>query len=470
MENPPSYLPDLLFIKLPPQIAEGLFQVDSHGKTSLDLSNGHLAGYFFHEWIHYVHNVSTLNGLYAFASMINMWANFRQKLDNLGQSVDVNVLTNYAAASVKRTHLYRKEAARCERNMSSILRDTSVYVTIVSVRELTKPLPERLLGHEAERVSVISCDAKNPLNQDPITFEVGTVEILEGIAFMLEEKLLMANGVLAADIRTAPYKLLQSLARHMVKDVENDQVIATALAALQTEDPPLHLVKILREMNDVAVGVRMAWLGERATAYLEAYQELIAETIGMTAALFPISEPMGNAVKELLGIIRSKISLRQDAPFFELLMLKQIKDANEGCRADLLGRIIAEFTCPRILAISGSGNNAIAKDQIYNWGSPFVSQESLFGAQKLHAALHYLSLHLSDDGFLATNKITASEERRRCPFYNACDHPLRSEQPAICACRPWESLAIPIDPREACWYRAGLRATRAPELDDFHPD
>ena len=140
MENPPSYLPDLLFIKLPPQIAEGLFQVDSHGKTSLDLSNGHLAGYFFHEWIHYVHNVSTLNGLYAFASMINMWANFRQKLDNLGQSVDVNVLTNYAAASVKRTHLYRKEAARCERNMSSILRDTSVYVTIVSVRELTKNL------------------------------------------------------------------------------------------------------------------------------------------------------------------------------------------------------------------------------------------------------------------------------------------------------------------------------------------
>lgn len=470
MEKNPSYIPDLLLIKLPPQISEGIFRADPNGKTTLDLSNWRLAGYLFHEWIHYVHNVSTLNGLYAFASMINMWANFRHKLDGVGQSVDTNVLTDYAASSVKRTHLYRKEAARYERNMTSILRDTNAYVTVVSVKELTEALPEQLLGHDAERVSIISCEAINPINQTPITFELGTVEILEGTAFMLEEKILMVNGELPAEIRTAPYKLLQSLARHMVKDIEDDQVIATAIAALQTNDPPLHLVKILRKMKDLAVDTRIAWLEKLAKTYLTEYGQLIAETIDKTAALFPHSEPMGDAVKELLSIISSKIALRKNAPFFELLMLKQIKDTNEGDRAGLVGRIIAEFTCPRILAMSRSSGNTIAKDKIYIWGSPSVSQESLFGAQKLHAALHYLSLHLSDGGFFATNKITASEERRRCPFYNTCDYPLRYEQPDLCAHRPWESLAIPTDPRVACWYRAGVRATRPPELDDFHLD
>ncbi|MDR6474608.1 hypothetical protein J2778_002102 [Paraburkholderia graminis] len=469
MEKNPSYVPDLLFIKLPPQIAEGLFPVDPHGKTSLDLSNWRLAGYLFHEWIHYVHNVSTLNGLYAFASMINMWANFRHKLDGLGQSVDANVLNDYAASSVKRTHLYRKEAARYERNMFSVLRKTSDYVTIVSVKELTQSLPEQVPGHEAERVSVISCEAENPIDQTLVTFEVGTVEILEGIAFMLEEKLLMANGELPSDIKTAPYKLLQSLARHLVHDIENDQIIAIAIAALQTDDPPLNLVRTLRKMLDVAVDTRMAWLEGRAKAYLKAYEKVVDDTIDKTAALFPLSEPMGDAVKDLLRIISSKIALRMQAPFFELLMLKQIKDEEKDVRADLLGRIIAEFTCPRILVMSSSNDKTIAKDLICNWGSPFVTQEALFGSQKLHAALHYLLLHLSDDGFFATDKITASEERKRCPFYTACDYPLRHDQPDLCAHRPWESLAIQTDPRFACWYRAGVRATRPYEFDDFHP-
>lgn len=470
MEKNPSYIPDLLLIKLPPPVAEGLFRVDPNGKTSLDLSNWRLAGYLFHEWVHYVHNVSTLNGLYAFASMINMWANFRHKIDSLGQSVDVNKLTVYAESSVKRTHLYRKGAARYERNTSSVLRDTNAYVTIFSVKEITEALPEQLLGHEAERISVVSCEAESPINRAPITFEVGTVEILEGIAFMLEEKLLIANGELPASIRTAPYKLLQSVARHVVNDIENDHVIAAAIASLQTEDPPLYLVRILREMNDIALDARMEWLEQLAKTYLARYRQLIVETIDMTSALFPCSEPMGDAVKELLSIISSKIALRRDAPFFELLMLKQINESRREDRADLLGRIIAEFTCPRILAISSISNEKIAKDQIYNWGSPSVSEESLFGAQKLHTALHYLLLHLSDDGFFSTNEITASEERKRCPFYNACDYPLRHEQPDLCARRPWESLAIPMDPQVACWYRAGVRATRPPELDDFHPD
>lgn len=467
MEKNPSYIPDLLLIKLPPQIAEGLFRVDPHGKTLLDLSNWRLSGYLFHEWIHYVHNVSTLNGLYAFASMLNMWANFRHKIDSLGQSVDANRMTVYAESSVKRTHLYRKEAARYERNMSSVLRNTNAYIATFSVKVVTEPLPNQLLGHEGERFSVISCEAESPINQAPISFEVGTVEILEGIAFMLEEKLLIANGEFPADIRTAPYKLLQSVAKHIVNDIENDHVVAAAITALQTEDPPLCLVRILREMNDIAVDARMAWLERQAKTYLTTYKQLIVESIDMTSALFPCSEPMGDAVKELLSIVSSKITLRQEAPFFELLMLKQIKDSDSEDRADLLGRIIAEFTCPKILAISGFSNEKNAKDQIYNWGNPSVSEEALFGAQKLHAALHYMSLHLSDDGFFATSQITASQARKCCPFYSACGYSLRHEQPDLCAHRPWESLAIPMDPRVACWYRAGVRATRPPEFDDF---
>ncbi|CAG9166084.1 hypothetical protein [Cupriavidus pampae] len=469
-EKSPSYVADLLFIKLPPQIAGGLFTLDVNGKASLNLSNPHLAGYFFHEWLHYVHNTSTLNGLYAFASMINLWANFRHKLDDRGHSVDERVLTDYASAVVKRTHLYRKEAARLERNASSPLRETASAVTTISAKERVEALAERLPGHDAEHLTVVVCEAKNPIDDSLITFEVGAVEILEGVAFLLEEKLVMANEEWPTPIRSAPYKLLQSLAQNVVEDIETDQIIATGIAALQTDDPPGTLLRTLHRMKFIAADARMTWLEDLAATHLEKYVPLILEMIEQTAGHFPLSEPMGNAVRELLGIISGKIALRIRAPFFELAMLKQIKDEKKEQRGDLLGRIIAEYSCPRVLAMGSMCDDQGGEDQIFYWGRPSVSQEALFGAQKLHAALHYVLLHLEDEGFLATDKISASEKRKRCPFYDACTYELRIEQPDLCAHRPWESLAVPTDPLEACWYRAAVRATRPPQEEVASPD
>ncbi|MCM3606186.1 MULTISPECIES: hypothetical protein [Cupriavidus] len=465
-KDSPSYLPDLLFIKLPALIAKDLLPEDADGNVSLDLSHWRLNGYLFHEWLHYVHNTSTLNGLYAFASMISMWANFRHKLDHRGQSVVGNVLTDYAAASVKRTHLYRRDAARRERNMGSVLRNPDARVTVVSVAEQTEVLPAALPGHEPEPVTVIVGAAQTLPDQLAVSFEVGTVEIIEGVAFLLEEKLLMTQGLLAQNVRTAPYKLLQLVARHMVDDIPDELVVAAGITALQTADPALALMRMLREMPSMPPAARMAWLEASAKASLCDYEPLIADVIQKTAVLFPVEEPMGIAVKELLDLISSKMVLRRHVPFFELTALKELKAAAcEDHRADLLEMMLAEYSCPRILAERERAEDTIGKDRIYGFGWPSMSEASLFGAQMLHGALHYLSLHLNDEGFVATDQMTAGGERKRCPFYDACEYDLRRTQPTLCAHRPWDSLAVPTDPREACWYRAGVRATRPPQHD-----
>jgi hypothetical protein len=327
-------------------------------------------------------------------------------------------------------------------------------------------LPAALPGHEPEPVTVIVGAAQMLPDQLAVSFEVGTVEIIEGVAFLLEEKLLMAQDLLAQNVRTAPYKLLQLVARHMVDDISDELVVAVGIAALQTADPTLALMRMLREMPSIPAATRMAWLEASAKASLCDYEPLIADAIQKTAALFPVEEPMGITVKELLGLISRKMVLHQHVPFFELAALKELKAADEDHRADLLEMMLVEYSCPRILAVRERADNTIGKDQIYAFGwRPSMSEALLFGAQMLHGALHYLSLHLSDDGFFATDQLTAGGERKRCPFYDACEYDLRRTQPTLCADRPWDALAVPTDPREACWYRAGVRATRPPQHD-----
>lgn len=464
MTTNPSYAADFMLITLPPGLAT---EIIVENDTKLDLSNPTCASLFLHEWLHYVHNVSTLNGLYAFASIINMWANFRSKLNEQGISVAVNELDEYSSSSVKRTHHYRMGARRQQNNPQFLKQSTGSFI-ILSVTSKTAPIPARILGCEAELTTVIQCEIEID-NHEFVAAEIGIVEILEGLAFMLEERFLRAYGQLPTSSFIAPYRLLSKLARHVVQDIEDDDVIACALTSLQSDDPPKLLMEILDNIKSYQTVERSKLIKKIAKVRLFEYSSLIQEVLTQTKKLFPISEPMGDLVNEVLHLMNEKLILRYKEPFFELLMLDQVKNEPPELRSIRLGNIIAEFSCPRILAVQSGDANIIGRDQILNFGNrESITGEYQFGQQKLHAALHYLWLHLSEEGFLNTEAVPESQSRRRCPFYTACTHQLRSDEAELCASKPWESLKIPTDPRIACWYRAGVRATRPPQEDPLN--
>lgn len=74
-----SYAPDRQIITFSPAMlvlprdgARGNFE------TAVQIS------YFFHEWIHYLHNVSTVHGISAYSSFIGLWNAFRHTTGELG--------------------------------------------------------------------------------------------------------------------------------------------------------------------------------------------------------------------------------------------------------------------------------------------------------------------------------------------------------------------------------------------------
>jgi hypothetical protein len=75
-----SYMPDRQLITF-----SAAMQVIPEEGNSRGLFQGpHVIGYFFHEWFHYLHNVSTIHGISAFASLVSLWSAYRWTTDERG--------------------------------------------------------------------------------------------------------------------------------------------------------------------------------------------------------------------------------------------------------------------------------------------------------------------------------------------------------------------------------------------------
>lgn len=78
----PTYRPDMQVMTLPADLEAGLdpnqpdIQLTPSGKAIV-----------FHEWIHYLHNVSTIHGLASLSVLLKLWSNFRDTFWNNDWSV-----------------------------------------------------------------------------------------------------------------------------------------------------------------------------------------------------------------------------------------------------------------------------------------------------------------------------------------------------------------------------------------------
>lgn len=101
----PSYLADFMLIKLPPELS-GMVDAD----TGFDFSSPVSTSLFLHEWAHYIHNISTLNGMYLFCNMLTLWGDFRWKLDKEVYASKAERLEKARLFNVLRSHANYKKA------------------------------------------------------------------------------------------------------------------------------------------------------------------------------------------------------------------------------------------------------------------------------------------------------------------------------------------------------------------------
>jgi len=78
-------------------------------------------------------------------------------------------------------------------------------------------------------------------NGEKIDASIGVIEILECLAYLLEERYLVAKGELPSVPNMAPYQLVSKLARHISPNMTRDNIIRMCICSLQSADPALSL-------------------------------------------------------------------------------------------------------------------------------------------------------------------------------------------------------------------------------------
>lgn len=437
-----SYLPDCQVITLHPDFAA----FDDPGNIR-GFQGPDQIGFFFHEWIHYLHNVSTIQGLSAFANFIHLWAVFRRTIDpDEGLSAGSAVLEGELALNVRQKLKFMSETRKPRRNNFP---ETLPLCDIefVSVRRRT----DQIEGTSFD-ASAIECEIavlRQDDSEDSYTIEVGTHEIMESAAFMLEERLTLKLGSITKAPCVDPYLLVRGIAAHVVPEISEDSIVRCALLSLQDSDPPralldmLHMVRMVMNRGDDP----LQFLGETGGNILLHGQEWVEETLQEVESIFPVDEPMARAVKSTTKTIRQNFVHRRAFPFLELGLIERIV-ANP---AEMTGIVETHGACAVIQQRKGQPDD-IDRDLMYDFVlSPSHDDDLSFGWRMMHAAFRFVASHCGEDALLPTNALPLST-RHGCPFYTACSHRVRQERQGDCATRPWLAAKMEVEPHELCWY------------------
>lgn len=451
-----TYLPDCQVITLKPEFAAFDDPENLRGIQGPDQ-----IGFFFHEWVHYLHNVSTLQGLSAFVNLVHLWHAFRNTIGADGLSAGSAVLSHELALNIRQKVMFMAATRkRCKNNLPSSVQLTEIEFASIDKRD-------DLIEGTSIHCRTIICQIL-VRNRDgskvPYVFEVGTGEILEAAAFMLEERLMHKFGVAPKAPPFDPYLLVRAIATHAVPGISNDSVLMCALASLQDSDPTgvlldiLHKVRVETERGNNPLQV----LRDTQKKLLLECQEWVESRLKEVEDVFPNDEPMARAVKATTQTIRQNFAHRNSSPFLELDLIDKI--ASNPSSLDEI--IKTHGACAVIQQRSGLPDD-INRDLMYDFVlTPEHDDELSFGWRMMHSAFRFVGLHFTNDSVLATVALP-QVERLKCPFYTACGYRFRQERPVDCATRPWLSSTMKAD--ELCWYGRAVYTIAPPSRRTTSP-
>lgn len=424
--------------------------------------------YFFHEWIHYLHNISTLHGVSAFLNQVALWSVFRFTLRQDGTSVGSKRLPPSHWVPM-RQNLEFLSKTRAPRPVSAMLGPDDRPFSITSVTE------EKLrVADTAAEITVLRCNGEVPQlegDANKVTVEIGAHEVLESIAFLLESELLTqlerrqssakesTQALARAPANIVPYRLLEALGRFLAPQLGTREVLLCGIASLQSSDPVGQLANTFAVTNQMASQGKdvVGELRKEAAHHLALHASwLQSELSGIDKAL-PLDEPFARSVKHTVSLIRSNFDKRRQDPFFELQIIDDVVKAF----GDMDAVMKAHGGCCIIQQRPGD-DDQVGRDLMYDvmLGPPDASLEH--GLRMMHAGFRYIALHATADSALPTGEIPLGKSKR-CPFYSICDDPLRQSSPDVCASQPWASFVLKKD-GESCWYSEAVRVLRPTDL------
>ena len=402
--------------------------------------------YFFHEWIHYVHNVSTIHGMSAFSSLIGLWNAFRFTTDKLGLGCGE---FNGNSPDVLKTQAYTNILATTRRPT-----DSSTGNTLVERLRIVACSPTGNVDGVPDRLEVTIEESNEAGDSFRYPRLFGPTEILESVAYLLESRLLVhAFGQEQSIAPAFPYHALTLLAGNLAPSLSEEEVLLCGLTSLQSTFPVDAIFQLLKLCSRLkGSGQEVDGVLERvAIQNLQAYATQVRAGLDEISAMFPSDKGVGRAVKSTVSYMHANRDVRLTKPCFELELIEDIRIAGPGGFHQLMDELLEKYGICSCRQEQDGLATDIGRDILFNFA--IASKDETLNESRLIllASFDHLIGHFRRNGtFLRTEAV-----KRRCPFYTSCIESTRRDHPDDCENRPWR--AVITRPDDLCTYAAGVR-------------
>lgn len=447
-----SYLPERMIIRMRPDLR----LVDDQGNP-LVLPTAHAAGVFFHEYAHFLHNISTISGLAVFVNTVELWHRFRL----------THGMSGFCRGSSGQSAGDQDCLKRLVNNLREMRRDNSPELKVIpnpvviniSTHELQSAVQSNgdVLATRLRYEAIIEDDQGGT---ELVEASIGTLELLECAAWLLEKRVVQAvdPSNQAMRPRLFPYLIVEEFCKNEVPELDDDGVLACVLAALQSSDATSALAEVLEICRNAVVDGRGV-VGVIRSCTKNALAESLPKMEKEFAKLekqFDGNGIMAVAIRRIVKVARRGLELRAESPFFELDWIDEIANGNAS-----LDDVMKRMPCCAVLQENGGSKDLLQRDTLLSFLTLDTEshRDPEEGLRVVHSIFDYLGRHLDWNGFMSTNMVTD----KPCPFYTSCDLSLRRASLGICKKTPWESADWTRWGGDGvCWYGVGVHVTRRP--------
>lgn len=407
-------------------------------------------GVFLHEYLHYLHNFSTVAGIYGFAAFLRLLKVFANTVGVTGRSYGDSVLHEEAqrewrAAAAWAIHL------RGEPKQAPLWRrlpaDANLRFHSFDVKPTVIAFPVQELNVYGVTVRFLTSIGDQ---EQALDLDLGAHVLMEGLAHEAESIYLSRCGmppITSGDIPTYPYRIARIIFEHFTGPcVESGILSRYLLNALQSSEPGEAFLSFAREhgkLIQAGMGEReaLAYLTSKAQSALQVVASSIIErTIDLEIGALRRRGLAGRGFGQMAEWCRSYLSIRLHRPHFELDALDAVSPV------DAIYALLEQL--PPCTILSELDDDT---DELLLFGKDAGFDSDLGAAQ---AMIQFAYAHLA-----ASRIVPSTEASRKCTFFGSCRAPLRQEHPGVCLTKPWELF----DPgaREHCWFSLGVASARA---------
>ena len=453
-----TYRPHTFFISIENDAELNLLSSEADPNLEIDAPFDCAVPTHVHEYVHFLHNISTGSGLNCFRANLWLVRLLRDCSDVEGRVVrqephEAQLKNLLNAAAEWNEVLYGKA------RWVDLQPPENVRVwTFKTVHRKQWKINLSDLNHSVELVTIdVEAQTRDGIVNGSL--DIGYDFISEGVAYEVERGLYCANGKQASEINKTvqayPYLAFEALLEHLVGRpttvIERIQLGVCSLMCTSPAEALFDLAESLRQhqgSKPLSEGLPSSIVDGVFDQFKENPLAILA--MGLASELEDaFTGDMADAAIEVKTLFQSGLALRGVNPFLESGFL-QLSLGRDQFLAHVGGLLV---DC----CIRQKKQNGEAELQWIGSGLVGTDDKSMERIGVLQAAIHYATRHLHNKKFLLTAELPSTS----CPFSGACKMEKEDGKPNDCTTRPWNRFRRIPKGQPKCWYATAVDLFRA---------